>query len=83
MLCSLMPAWPHLDSMHAIVACTSRTSAIALPLGHALRTHVGLAAHGRSTRTQTVEFGALGRERVREAARDRALALLREGLAGL
>ncbi|TNF62661.1 MAG: CinA family protein [Rhodobacteraceae bacterium] len=43
----------------------------------------GLAAHGRSTRTQTVEFGALGRERVREAARDRALALLREGLAGL
>lgn len=35
-----------------------------------------LAAKGRATRVETVEFGALGRSKVREAARDHALALL-------
>ena len=36
----------------------------------------GLARAGRDTRTETVEFGALGRANVRVAARDHALALL-------
>jgi nicotinamide-nucleotide amidase len=35
-----------------------------------------LAAKGRATRVETVEFGALGRSKVRVAARDHALALL-------
>jgi len=41
----------------------------------------GLAGAGRATRTETVEFGALGRDRVRLAARDHALALLAQALA--
>lgn len=40
----------------------------------------GLAAKGKPTRAETVEFGALGRDAVRRAARDRALALLADGL---
>lgn len=36
----------------------------------------GLARAGQPTRTETVEFGALGRAQVREAARDHALGLL-------
>ena len=40
----------------------------------------GLAMQGRPTFTETVEFGALGRERVRTAARDHALALLARAL---
>ncbi|WP_170358739.1 CinA family protein [Ruegeria arenilitoris] len=40
----------------------------------------GLAAKGHSTLTETVEFGALGRDNVRVAARDHALALLAQGL---
>ena len=36
----------------------------------------GLARLGRAVQTQTVEFGALGRLRVRAAARDHALKLL-------
>lgn len=36
----------------------------------------GLAQKGAPTRTETVEFGALGRSKVRAAARDHALALL-------
>lgn len=39
----------------------------------------GLAT-GAGTRTETVEFGALGRDGVRRAARDRALALLAQAL---
>ena len=35
-----------------------------------------LAKHGMPTWAETVEFGALGREKVRKAARDHALALL-------
>jgi len=36
----------------------------------------GLAHKGGQTRTETVEFGPLGRTKVRRAARDHALALL-------
>ena len=36
----------------------------------------GLAVKGRPVRAETVEFGALGRGRVRQAAADHALALL-------
>lgn len=42
----------------------------------------GLAARGVPTRTETVDFGALGRGRVRAAARDHALDLLLSALAG-
>ena len=42
----------------------------------------GLAAKGQTARTETVEFGALGRDAVRRAARDRALAMLADGLSG-
>lgn len=42
----------------------------------------GLARSGAETRVQTVEFGALGRDRVRAAARDRALAWLAWALEG-
>lgn len=40
----------------------------------------GLAHRGFATQVQTVEFGALGRDRVRLAARDHALALLQAAL---
>ena len=40
----------------------------------------GLARKGHATVTETVEFGALGRDRVRKAARDHALGLLAGGL---
>lgn len=40
----------------------------------------GLARAGRDTTTETVEFGALGREHVRNAARDHALSLLWQGV---
>jgi len=40
----------------------------------------GLAIKGRETRSETVEFGAIGRGNVRLAARDHALALLAAAL---
>ncbi len=40
----------------------------------------GLAVEGQRTVTETVEFGALGRDKVRLAARDHALDLLSRGL---
>ncbi|MFC3616301.1 CinA family protein [Lutimaribacter marinistellae] len=40
----------------------------------------GLSVTGAETRSETVEFGALGRDAVRRAARDHALALLDKGL---
>ncbi|MES0824195.1 CinA family protein [Ruegeria sp. SCP11] len=43
----------------------------------------GLAADGVPTRTETVDFGALGRDKVRVAARDHALDLLSQGLFSL
>ena len=43
----------------------------------------GLAVQGRPTRTETVEFGALGRDNVRKAARDHALDLISKGLSDI
>ena len=40
-----------------------------------------LARRGRPTQTQTIDFGPLGRDKVRLAARDQALALLAQALA--
>lgn len=40
----------------------------------------GLARRGAATRSETVEFGARGRDKVRKAARDHALALLAAAL---
>ncbi|RUS60380.1 CinA family protein [Pseudorhodobacter sp. E13] len=40
----------------------------------------GLAQKGQPTRAETVEFGALGRAKVRQAATDHALALLAQAL---
>ena len=40
----------------------------------------GLARKGRATAVETVEFGARGRAKVRSAARDHALALLKGAL---
>lgn len=42
----------------------------------------GLAQKGHPTRTETVEFGAPGRDRVRRAARDHALGLLAKAARG-
>jgi nicotinamide-nucleotide amidase len=41
----------------------------------------GLARKGRETRVETVEFGALGRAKVRKAATEHALKLLRQAMA--
>lgn len=43
----------------------------------------GLAVQGRPTRTETVEYGALGRDNVRRAARDHALDLISKGLSDI
>ena len=40
----------------------------------------GLAAKGKATEAETVEFGALGRDKVRLAARDHALGLIEKAL---
>ena len=40
----------------------------------------GILRNGQDARTETIEFGALGRDKVRRAARDRALELLSEAL---
>lgn len=40
----------------------------------------GLAMKGAATLTETIDFGALGRDKVRHAARDHALALLARAL---
>ena len=40
----------------------------------------GLARHGKATQVETVEFGPLGRDAVRKAARDHALSLLMTAL---
>jgi nicotinamide-nucleotide amidase len=41
----------------------------------------GLARKGRETQVETVEFGAMGRAKVRKAATEHALRLLRQALA--
>ncbi|WP_109311761.1 CinA family protein [Ruegeria sp. AU67] len=43
----------------------------------------GLAVDGQKTITETVEFGALGRDKVRLTARDHALDLLSRGLSSI
>lgn len=43
----------------------------------------GLAVQGHPTRTETVEFGALGRDNVRRAARNHALDLISKGLSDI
>jgi nicotinamide-nucleotide amidase len=43
----------------------------------------GLAVDGQKTITETVEFGALGRDKVRLTARDYALDLLSRGLSSI
>ncbi len=43
----------------------------------------GLAVDGHTTSTESIEFGALGRTSVREAARDHALKLLQKALLDL
>jgi len=43
----------------------------------------GLAMTGQPTRVETIEFGAIGRDRVRTSARDHALDLLDQGLSHL
>jgi len=40
----------------------------------------GLAASGRATITETIEFGPMGRQNVRLAARDHALGLLQRAV---
>ncbi|MBL4917213.1 CinA family protein [Szabonella alba] len=42
----------------------------------------GIATRQGSLRTETVEFGALGRDRVRGAACDHAISLMKQALAG-
>lgn len=43
----------------------------------------GLAMAGQPTQVETIEFGAIGRDNVRQASRDHALALLDQGLSRL
>ena len=63
---------------------TVSVTGIAGPVGSEFkpegRVCFGLAAEGAPTRTETVDFGALGRDNVRRAARDHALDLLSQGL---
>jgi competence/damage-inducible protein CinA C-terminal domain len=65
---------------HAPVQLAVAITGIAGPGGSEFkpegRVCFGLACEGRETLTETVEFGAAGRENVRKAARDHALRLL-------
>ncbi|SLN38082.1 Nicotinamide-nucleotide amidohydrolase PncC [Falsiruegeria litorea R37] len=69
---------------HAPVHLTVSITGIAGPGGSEFkpegRVCFGLAGSGLPTTTETIEFGALGRDQVRLAARDHALKLLQTGL---
>lgn len=69
---------------HASVELAVSITGIAGPGGSEFkpegRVCFGLAMKGRVTTTETIEFGALGRARVRSAARDHALTLLAQAL---
>lgn len=69
---------------HSAAALAVAITGIAGPGGSEFkpegRVCFGLAQTGHATRVETVDFGALGRARVRNAARDHALALLARAL---
>lgn len=69
---------------HAPVQLTVSITGIAGPGGSEHkpegRVCFGVSGCGIDTRVETIEFGAIGRENVRLAARDHALALLYKGL---
>jgi nicotinamide-nucleotide amidase len=72
-------------ALHASMADLAvSTTGIAGPGGSEFkpegRVCFGLAMKGKATLLQTVEFGALGRDKVRQAARDHALELLLRAL---
>lgn len=69
---------------NAPVSLTVSISGIAGPGGSEFkpegRVCFGIARTGRTTRAETIEFGALGRAEVRRRARDHAIALLHSAL---
>ncbi len=70
---------------HSLADLAVATTGIAGPGGSAFkpegRVCFGLAMKGKATLVETVEFGALGRDRVRLVARDHALGLLLRAMA--
>ncbi|OYU39159.1 MAG: damage-inducible protein CinA [Pseudorhodobacter sp. PARRP1] len=70
---------------HSLADLAVSTTGIAGPGGSEFkpegRVCFGLAQRGKPVRVETVEFGALGRDRVRLAARDHALAMLLDAMA--
>ncbi|MES2436307.1 MAG: CinA family protein [Pseudomonadota bacterium] len=70
---------------HSLADIAVSTTGIAGPGGSAFKTEgrvcFGLAVRGQAVVVETVEFGALGRDKVRIAARDHALGLLLRAMA--